>query len=47
LLSGRDDSSGPYNRPSQAGAASLDQRPAANAEDYGQQAEISDEDIPF
>jgi len=47
LLSGRDDSSGPYNRPNQGSAASLDQRPAASAEDYGQQAEISDEDIPF
>jgi single-strand DNA-binding protein len=47
LLSGREEGSGPYNRPSQGGASSYDQRPPAGADDLSQQAEISDEDIPF
>lgn len=45
LLSGRDDGA---SRPAaSASAAGFDQRPAAATEDYGQAAEISDEDIPF
>jgi single-strand DNA-binding protein len=51
LLSGRDDASGGgggYSRAaSSSSASSFDQRPPAGAEDYGQQAEISDDDIPF
>jgi single-strand DNA-binding protein len=47
LLSGRDDSSGSYNRSNQSGASNFDQRQPANSDDFGQQAEISDEDIPF
>jgi single-strand DNA-binding protein len=48
LLSAREEGSGPYNRPSQGGASSYDQRqPAAAADDISQQAEISDDDIPF
>ncbi|MFZ0303538.1 MAG: single-stranded DNA-binding protein [Terracidiphilus sp.] len=48
LLSGREEGSGPYNRSSQAGGAtSFDQRPPAGADDISQQAEISDDDIPF
>jgi single-strand DNA-binding protein len=52
LLSGRDEGSGGasgYNRPASS-AASFDQRPPAAAgapDDYVQQAEISDDDIPF
>jgi len=49
LLSGRDEgSSGGYSRPSSSGTtASFDQRPAAAHDDFAQQAEISDDDIPF
>jgi single-strand DNA-binding protein len=44
LLSGREEGA---SRPNSS-AANFDQRPAAAAqEDYGQAAEISDEDIPF
>lgn len=51
LLSGRDDSgsSGPYSRgtgPSSS-TASFDQRPQAVHDDYAQNTEISDDDIPF
>lgn len=47
LLSGREDgSSGGYSR--QSGSSSnIDQRQPAGHEDYGQSAEISDDDIPF
>jgi single-strand DNA-binding protein len=54
LLSGREEgSAGGYSRGSSSGAAassaaSFDQRPPAAApDDYAQQAEISDDDIPF
>ena len=48
LLSGREEGSGPYNRASQGGgASSFDQRQPAGADDISQQAEISDDDIPF
>jgi single-strand DNA-binding protein len=48
LLSAREEGSGPYNRASSSGAAtSYDQRPPAGADDLSQQAEISDDDIPF
>jgi single-strand DNA-binding protein len=51
LLSGREEgSAGPYNRASSpaSSAAAFDQRPPATApDDYSQQAEISDDDIPF
>jgi len=54
LLSGRDEGSGGsqggYSRAasSASSAASFDQRPPAGApDDYAQQAEISDDDIPF
>ncbi len=54
LLSGRDEASGGgaggYGRASgsSSAAAGFDQRPAAGAsDDYAQQAEISDDDIPF
>jgi single-strand DNA-binding protein len=55
LLSGRDEASGGaggYSRPASASnsAASFDQRPpsaAGAADEYSQQAEISDDDIPF
>jgi len=47
LLSGRDDSGGgSYSRSSNA-SAGLDQRTASGQDDYSQQAEISDDDIPF
>jgi single-strand DNA-binding protein len=51
LLSGREEGSG-GGRPASSGssAASFDQRPPAEAgapDDYAQQAEISDDDIPF
>jgi single-strand DNA-binding protein len=45
LLSGREDGAN-SSRPNSS-AAQFDQRPAAAQEDYGQAAEISDEDIPF
>ena len=54
LLSGREEGSGGgaggYSRgsSSSSSAASFDQRPSAGApDDYAQQAEISDDDIPF
>ncbi|MGA9070650.1 MAG: single-stranded DNA-binding protein [Terracidiphilus sp.] len=54
LLSGREEGSsggtGGYSRPASAPAASYDQRPAASGnapDDYSQQTEISDDDIPF
>jgi single-strand DNA-binding protein len=49
LLSGRDEgASGGYSRPasSSGSSASFDQRPSGNDE-YAQQTEISDDDIPF
>ncbi|HUB52131.1 MAG TPA: single-stranded DNA-binding protein [Terracidiphilus sp.] len=46
LLSGRDEGSGSSSRANQQ-AANFDQRQPANADDFAQQAEISDEDIPF
>ena len=47
LLSGRDEggSGGGYSRGSSSG--NYDQRPAANADEFAQSAEISDDDIPF
>jgi len=51
LLSGREEgSTGGYSRASSSASstASFDQRPSAGApDDYTQQAEISDDDIPF
>lgn len=50
LLSGRDEGgSGGYSRPASTpgSTASFDQRPPTGQEDYGQAAEISDDDIPF
>ncbi|MGA2351530.1 MAG: single-stranded DNA-binding protein [Terracidiphilus sp.] len=52
LLSGREEGAGGYSKPASSGssAASFDQRPPAAAgegDDYAQQAEISDDDIPF
>ena len=48
LLSGREEgSSGGYSRGSGYSAASFDQRPPAGADDIGQSAEITDDDIPF
>ena len=51
LLSGRDDSGGGggYSRSSASSSstASFGQRPAAGHDDYAQNTEISDEDIPF
>jgi len=52
LLSGREEGAGGYSKAtsSSGSAASFDQRPAAGGEgpdDYSQQAEISDDDIPF
>jgi single-strand DNA-binding protein len=49
LLSGRDDgSSSGYSRSSQSSStASFDQRQPTGPNDYGQSAEISDDDIPF
>jgi len=48
LLSGRDDSSnsGGYSRQSSA-VTSIDQRQPTGHDDFGQSAEISDDDIPF
>lgn len=48
LLSGRDDSSnaGGYSRQSSP-VTSIDQRQPAGHDDFGQSAEISDDDIPF
>ena len=50
LLSGREEGSGGYSRSSgsSSSAANFDQRPPAGGPDeYAQQAEISDDDIPF
>lgn len=51
LLSGRDDGGGGggYSRGSSSSSstASFDQRPAPGHDDYAQNTEISDEDIPF
>jgi single-strand DNA-binding protein len=47
LLSGRDDSSGQSSSSRGGSSASFDQRPAAAHDDFSQQAEISDDDIPF
>ena len=50
LLSGRDEGgSGGYSRASSSSSSgsSYDQRPSGGHEDFGQSAEISDEDIPF
>jgi single-strand DNA-binding protein len=46
LLSGRDDSSGQSGSGRSGSSASFDQRSAAH-DDISQQAEISDDDIPF
>ncbi len=48
LLSGREDggSSGGYSR-SSGSTASFDQRGSGSQDEYSQQAEISDDDIPF
>jgi single-strand DNA-binding protein len=45
LLSGRDEGSGGYSR--SGSTAGFDQRTPAAKDDYSQQAEISDDDIPF
>ncbi|MGB6688558.1 MAG: single-stranded DNA-binding protein [Terracidiphilus sp.] len=47
LLSGRDDSSGQSSSSRGGSSASFDQRPAAAHDEISQQAEISDDDIPF
>jgi single-strand DNA-binding protein len=54
LLSGREEGSGGgaggYSRPASAPASSYDQRPPSSSsapDDYAQQTEISDDDIPF
>jgi single-strand DNA-binding protein len=52
LLSGREEGAGGYSKTqsSSSSAASFDQRPPAAAgapDEYAQQAEISDDDIPF
>ncbi|MGA2216813.1 MAG: single-stranded DNA-binding protein [Terracidiphilus sp.] len=51
LISGRDDAGGGggYSRSasSSSSSAGTDQRPSAGHDDYAQQAEISDDDIPF
>lgn len=44
LLSGRGEGEGSYTR---SGSAAFDQRQPAPAEDIGQSAEITDDDIPF
>lgn len=48
LLSAREDASGSggYSRPS-GSSANIDQRQPASHDEYGQSAEISDDDIPF
>ena len=45
LLSGRDEGSGGYSR--SGSTAGFDQRTPAAKDDYSQQTEISDDDIPF
>jgi single-strand DNA-binding protein len=48
LLSGRDDSgAGGGSIRSSGSSSQYDQRPASGGDDYAQQAEISDDDIPF
>lgn len=50
LLSGREEGgSGGYSRGASGSSSSYDQRPASGGgqDDYAQQAEISDDDIPF
>lgn len=47
LLSGREDGGSGAGGYSRGGGSSVDQRPPASQEDYGQAAEISDDDIPF
>lgn len=47
LLSGREDGGSGAGGYSRGGSSSVDQRPPASQEDYGQAAEISDDDIPF
>ena len=49
LLSGREEGggSGGYSRGASGNSSNYDQRPAAGADDVAQQAEISDDDIPF
>lgn len=49
LLSGRDETGGgsSYSRSSGSSTASFDQRSAPSHDDYAQNTEISDEDIPF
>ncbi len=46
LLSGREEGASRTSAPA-GPSAGFDQRPAASQEEYGQAAEISDEDIPF
>lgn len=47
LLSGREDGSGSGFSRQSSSSGNVDQRPAANHDEYGQSAEISDDDIPF
>ena len=51
LLSGREEGSsggsGGYSRGASSSTAGFDQRPPAGADDFANQAEISDDDIPF
>ncbi len=49
LLSGREEGASGSSRPasSSSSTASFDQRPPAGQDEYAQQAEISDDDIPF
>jgi len=51
LLSGRDEGAGGSARPasqsSQGSSAGFDQRPPAGHDEYAQNAEITDDDIPF
>jgi single-strand DNA-binding protein len=47
LLSGRDDGGTSRSASSSSSTASFDQRAPAGHDDYSQQAEISDDDIPF
>jgi single-strand DNA-binding protein len=49
LLSGREEGASGSSRPAAASSstASFDQRPPAGQDEYAQQAEISDDDIPF
>jgi single-strand DNA-binding protein len=47
LLSGREDGGAGGSSRSSGGAATYDQRPSSGSDDFAQQAEISDDDIPF